>query len=428
MKIDKIQVALLIISTLFYFVYAASSRTFTKQAIHQSIPTRKPIVMVPGVLGSRLEAKLNLSHTPSYVCDKTSDWYDIWLNIEELFPYVVDCWVNNIRLLIDKSTEKVKNQEGVSTRITDFGSTTTFEFLDQTHSAPGSPYFDKLVDAMLKLGYERGKDLKGAPYDWRLTPTLSDEFLGNLSKLIESNYYEHFNQRVVLIGHSMGNMVIYYMLKRMPREWKDKFIDSFISINAPYIGSVKALKAITSGETEGHDFVLPKLKLRTATRSFPASHMLLPRPSLWPKDKQQVVNTLETNYTVFDYKALFERIGCKDCWHLWNQYGDEMGDLSAPDVTVHCVYSSLVPTAEVLIYDPDLFPDGTPVLKTGDGDGTVNTFSSSYCLHWRGQQKEKVYDVLLPGNSHVEMLNNETLHKYIAKVVTSGTFKLHGPK
>lgn len=53
--------------------------------------------------------------------------------------------------------------------------------------------------------------------------------------------------KVVIIGHSMGNLFIQYMLKNLTQSWKDKFIDSFISINGPYIGSVKALKAITSG-------------------------------------------------------------------------------------------------------------------------------------------------------------------------------------
>nr|XP_039249958.1 phospholipase A2 group XV-like [Styela clava] len=379
---------------------------------------RKPIVLVPGVLGSRLQAKLNLSYSPGWLCEKIRDWFDIWLNIEELTPFYVNCWVYDISMRYDNRTKKVANQEGVKTRILDFGKTEDFEYLDSDHYAPGSPYFTELVESLIKFGYKRGDDLKGAPYDWRITPSQSTGFLQNLTKLIENNYYEHFNRKVVLIGHSMGNMFTYYMLRTKPQEWKDKFIDSFISISSPYIGSVKAVKAITSGETEGHDFALPKLKLRTATRTFSSSYFLLPRPKFWPKDKLHVVDTLIKNYTVFEYKALFERIGCKNCYEIWDKYGTELGDMGPPNVPVHCVYSSQIPTPELLIYDPDLFPDGTPVLKTGDGDGTVNVFSSSYCLKWKKSQKQPVYEVYLPGNTHVEILNNATLHNYIKKVAT----------
>lgn len=409
----------IVVFTSFLLTYGnTEANKITLNQIHSDNVQRKPIVLVPGVLGSRLQAKLNLPSSPGWFCDQIRDWFDLWLNIEELIPLYINCWVHDISLKYDNQTKEVTNQKGVETRIPFFGTTEGFGYLDSDHYAPGSPYFCKLVDSLIEYGYKEGDDLKGAPYDWRLVPSQSSEFLQNLTKLIENNYYEHFNRKVVLMGHSMGNMYIYYFLKRQPQAWKDKFIDSFISVSSPYIGSVKAVKAITSGETEGHDFALPKLKLRAATRTFPSSLMLLPNPKFWPKDKTHVVDTLIKNYTVFEYRALFERIGCEKCAEVWEQFGYDLGDLKAPNVAVHCVYSSLVPTPELLIYDPDLFPDGTPVLKNGNGDGTVNVFSSSYCLKWKAQQTQPIYDVPMPGNTHVEILNNVTLHNYIKKVAT----------
>lgn len=386
---------------------------------------RKPIVLVPGVLGSRLQAKLNLTESPGTFCPEVSDWYDIWLNLHELFFLYIKCWVYEISLRFDNGVQNPTNQTGVKIRTEDFGGTTAFEYLDSDHEAPGSAYFVNLVDYLVGLGYKRHDDLKGAPYDWRLTPSIDNTFLANLKKLIEDNYYQHFNRKVVIIGHSMGNMFIYYFLKHQPQEWKDKFVDSFISINSPYIGSVKALKALTSGETEGHNIFISRLEMREASRTFTSSYLLLPRPSLWPQNKSVVVSTLTHNYTVHEYETLFDKIGCDNCWERFKSYGTELGDLSAPDVEVHCVYSSGLPTAEVLMYDPDLFPDGTPVLKTGNGDGTVNTFSSSYCLKWKNQQTRPVHDVLLPGNNHVDILSNKTLHQYIGKVVTKPSLLKH---
>lgn len=75
---------------------------------------------------------------------------------------------------------------------------------------------------------------------------------------------------------------------------------------------------------------------------------MFPRPDLWPKDKQTVVVTLERNYTIHDYKDLFDTIGCDWCYDLWKDNGMALGNLEAPSVPVHCIYSSQVPTAQVI--------------------------------------------------------------------------------
>ena len=53
--------------------------------------------LVPGILGARLNAKLNKPNVVSSVCDKKADWYSLWLNLEQLFPPAVDCWVDNMK-------------------------------------------------------------------------------------------------------------------------------------------------------------------------------------------------------------------------------------------------------------------------------------------------------------------------------------------
>ncbi|XP_076819987.1 lysosomal phospholipase A and acyltransferase-like [Clavelina lepadiformis] len=379
---------------------------------------RKPLVMVPGVLGSQLEGKLDKQNVPYYFCEKKSDWYSLWLNLEQLLPLVVDCWVDNIKMVYNNVTRKVKDSPGVNTRVPHFGTTTAFDYLDQDKYAVGSPYFSPLVDYMTcNLGYRKKKDLFGAPYDWRIAPYQHGDFFKNLTSLIEKAYYSNNNQKVVILGHSMGNMFIYYMLQRKSPAWKDKFVDSFVSISSPYLGSVKAVKALTSGETEGHDWALPVLKLRNVVRTASAFAFMLPRPDLWPENKKTIVVTLGKNYTVHDYKELFERIDCEWCWDMWKDNGMALGSLSAPSVPVHCIYSSQTPTAETLIYDEVIFPDDSPSLVDGSGDGTVNVWSGSACLKWKDEQKQPVHKVELPGNTHVQILWNSTLHYYLKGVV-----------
>ena len=55
-------------------------------------------------------------------------------------------------------------------------------------------------------------------------------------------------KRVILLGHSMGNLYIHYMLAKQTQQWKDKYIRSFISLGAPWGGAVKTLRLMASGE------------------------------------------------------------------------------------------------------------------------------------------------------------------------------------
>jgi lysophospholipase-3 len=53
------------------------------------------LITVPGDGGSQVEAKLNKDKVVHYLCEKTTqDFFNIWLNMELLVPWVIDCWVS----------------------------------------------------------------------------------------------------------------------------------------------------------------------------------------------------------------------------------------------------------------------------------------------------------------------------------------------
>ena len=51
-----------------------------------------------------------------------------------------------------------------------FGNTSTVEVLANVPWISAVKYFNKFVDYFVQLGYERGKSIRAAPYDWRLSP------------------------------------------------------------------------------------------------------------------------------------------------------------------------------------------------------------------------------------------------------------------
>ena len=134
------------------------------------------IRLVPGDGGSQLFAKLDKPDVVHYFCDrKTENYFNLWLNLALLVPFVIDCWVDNMKLIYDNTTRKTSNSPGVDIMVPDFGNTSSVEYVDPSQvSVTG--YYNVLVNELVAAGYRRGVDIRGAPYDFRKSPSKSCAF------------------------------------------------------------------------------------------------------------------------------------------------------------------------------------------------------------------------------------------------------------
>ena len=74
--------------------------------------------------------------------------------------------------MYDPVTHKYSDAPGVTTRIPGFGDTSSVEYLDpDTKWFEVTQYFYAMVTHFVNKGYTRGKDIVGAPYDWRFSPS-----------------------------------------------------------------------------------------------------------------------------------------------------------------------------------------------------------------------------------------------------------------
>lgn len=106
-----------------------------------------------------------------YICAKTSsDYFNIWLNLELLVPYVIDCWVDNLRLEYDNATRTTRDAPGVRVRVPGWGAPGPVEWLDPSRDSAGA-YFNTIADALVAVGYRRNVSIRGAPYDFRRAPS-----------------------------------------------------------------------------------------------------------------------------------------------------------------------------------------------------------------------------------------------------------------
>ncbi|XP_001374267.2 phospholipase A2 group XV isoform X1 [Monodelphis domestica] len=375
-------------------------------------PRRPPVVIVPGDLGNQLEAKLNKPSVVHYLCSKKTDsYFTLWLNLELLLPVIIDCWIDNIRLIYNRTTRTTQFPDGVDVKVPGFGDTFSVEYLDPSKASVGA-YFFTMVESLVGWGYRRGGDVRGAPYDWRKAPNENGYYFHALRKMIEE-MYEQYGGPVVLIAHSMGNMYTLYFLNQQSQDWKDKYIHSFVGMGAPWGGVAKTLRVLASGDNNRISVISP-LKIREQQRSAVSTNWLLPYNYTWSPEKV-FVRTPKANYTLRDYEKFYKDIGFEDGWLMRQDTEHLVYQMTPPGVRLHCLYGTGVQTPDSFYYEN--FPDRDPKIFYGDGDGTVNLESSLYCQKWVNQQKQEVTLLELTGNEHIQMLSNETALSYLKNVL-----------
>lgn len=350
-----------------------------------------PIILVPGDGGSQMEAKLDKPSVVHYLCDKkTNDYYNIWLNLELLVPLIIDCWIDNVRLVYNATTRTTENSPGVEIRVPGFGNTTTVEYLDPSQASPGL-YFKSIVDAsLIPLGYERNADIRGAPYDFRKAPNEMQDWMKDFKRLVEHTFVTNGNNAVVLICHSMGSPLSLYFLHQQTQSWKDKYIRALITLGGVWGGSVKALKVFAAGDDLGA-YVLPSRTLRGEQRTSPSTAWLLPSKLFWKEDETLVSIPNKRNYTIKDLKSFFDDINFGVGYEMRKDTENLLGTLEHPGVETHCLHGSGVSTVDSMSYkDAAQFPD-KPILQFGNGDGTVNIRSLRGCLRWQNTEDSKMY-------------------------------------
>merc|ERR1719250_476703 len=127
-----------------------------------------PIILIPGDGGSQIEARLNKTTTNHWWCSKVSDWYDLWLNIEQMLTLMVECWADNVSLTYNSTT-------------------TSVEWIDKSMRG-FSTYFSLIVSKVLPFGYIRGENIHGAPYDFRRAANEHAHYFMRVRALIETTY------------------------------------------------------------------------------------------------------------------------------------------------------------------------------------------------------------------------------------------------
>ena len=253
------------------------------------------------MIGTGLDAKVTDKPKVNPTCSKTTeDFFQIWMSVPQLLPVVYECTMSEWELIYDPETEEARDNDGVEIRThggEDFYGASVDAVLG----------WEQIAHALLAKGYELGKNLWSAPFDFRMgRKQFLEKDYPKLKALVEEAYEKSGNQKVVFASISYGGPVGQnFLTEFVDQNWKDKYVDSWISLSGVFNGAPMVVRQLITGmEAYGIKWVDVEL-LRDSMRSWPALAWLVPG-YVEGADDRVVTYTTDHNYTMSEIADLIE--------------------------------------------------------------------------------------------------------------------------
>ena len=262
-----------------------------------------------------------------------------------------------------------------------------------------------------------------------LTDGLEDRgYFDRLMQLVEDMYNDNGHQKVTMVIHSMGGPVSLHFLtgfKNVTQQWKDTYINAWITLSGAWSGGNSALQFLISGPNS-----LPSIfmfarhlvddLLVPIVRTLESLVWMMPRASIW--GNTTLVSTPTQNYTANDYSQLFSDVDYEMGYVMYEGILNINPKFPAPNVTTYCFYGVGVNTTQHLTFANEFTGSSTvgesPKIIFGDGDGTVNIQSSEVCLRWGNMPSQYPFTKrTFTGVTHDGMIRNADVLRDIASIV-----------
>lgn len=203
-------------------------------------------------------------------------------------------------------------QQGVTVSLVDYGKPSS------------APFYRPMYRALASAGLVRGRTIRVANYDSRLTPDIGG-FLARTMKLIEATYRAAGGRRVHLVGHSNGPLYAQYLLTHTTAAWKARYIHGFTPIAGNFPGQGVLYPLFFTG-LNTVDFAFPATRANAESSarmylSAPSSYMSAATPAVFGRT-ETVVRDDRTGrrYTPADYPALFSDAGLPQALAIARHY------------------------------------------------------------------------------------------------------------
>lgn len=240
------------------------SVAFVPLQIHETaggaLPNTIPVIIVPGIMGTRL--------LEDGVIDNL-----IWPDTTQIVTSIADDFLDALKMTVDGNAINESIMPG-----------------DVIRQLSGADYFEGLFNQLLLDGYEENINIFESPYDWRLDIEISAL---KLKEEIDEIKRQTGLEKVNLVAHSMGGLLV----KKYLKDYGGESIEKFIDIGTPHVGAPSAYKILMYGDDLGvrKFFGLINInanKIKEISQNMPSIYQLLP--------SQEYLEGSESGYYLFN--------------------------------------------------------------------------------------------------------------------------------
>ncbi|KAL9647755.1 hypothetical protein ABK040_015243 [Willaertia magna] len=407
-----------------------------------------PVILIGGLGGSALMSERQNAKEPHWWCKSNTGPFQLWASLEEMIPYVTEeCLSHDMSLELKRVNFSLQNSaflltqqdDGVLIYGKDLGGLSGVNYITNIEIEKGM-YMNTLTSYLMKTAnYVPGKSLRALTYDWRLGPaewkiskrTNSNVKIGgdfeNLKELIEETFRLNGNQKVSLLGHSLGGPFIQLFLAGyVTEEWKSKFVKQMISVSGSFDGDVHSPVFYTVGDNYGLPFFLEKTA-KEMIHGFGSTHYMSPlvSPYNYPMliYKNNVTGEIVNYFSnPTDYKKLFSDANITQAWNTFLNEVTSVNDIKfkAPNVTLHCIFGTDIWSATQYKYEgnkqlKDLLYSDMKESVWEKGDGTIPNYSLEICSNFK--QSFPVNTYKFSGSTHISIMFEQQLFDKLLEIL-----------
>lgn len=350
---------------------------------------------MPGLYGSNLFATYN-SWKSHWYCSNKMDNKLFWVDAKYAIPPTYNCLFEMLRVDYDEQSNKIIPQKDISIDINDFGGESSIATVDK-----GIPFnihafesFGPMLDFLKGKGYKIKQDLYGVPYDWRLAMDGFEDLYPKYQQLIEEAYNKNNNEKVTVLGFSLGcNVIQYFLAYKVSAEWKQKYIRKVIFVCPAFGGSGQTLDVSWNQYFPILSFLKSSIITETIMRT-PVISALFPNHVAFGDDTIIKGPNGEkfTASQVSDFLIDHQKFTGK--WAKILKLNEKYTSVRLDEVGVptYIVYNSLISTVKGLDFSKGYNKD--PSYINEGGDGTVpKTGPEWVCNQWNQSYPVICHDI-----------------------------------
>jgi|GEM_PF-5453677 len=300
---------------------------------------REPLVIVPGMMGA--------------VLSRTANGSEVWPSLSNMvLPN--DAYLDELAL--DPSGNEIAGRAMTTTDI--FRDASLFGVISQS-------IYGNLIRRFIAEGYEEGKDLFVAPYDWRRS---IESQIPLLDAKIAAARNASADGKIIILAHSMGGLLVKADLAARSDA---SFIDKLVLVGVPQLGAPQAFKTLQYGDDEGIP-ILNGDEVKKISANMPSAYELLPSRRYMTVAGGYVQDFRNGGAAVLGYASTTQSLPNQTLAAAADAFHAPLDEAAVQAPQIYNIVGCFLPTTTGF----NLYDGGVVDLERGNGDGTVPQVSA----------------------------------------------------